>query len=412
MHQELRDPDRRGAPPDPLFAIAAGTGDPDGEPAGGRRDLLVCLSHLRWDFVWQRPQHLMLRAARGRVVVLMEEPIWIECEAPHLHVSERPGGIRILVPCLPHGTGPAEAEAAQRRLLDGFLAGEERGRLLLWYYTPMALGFSGHLEPDLLVYDNMDELSGFRGASPEMMANEADLMARADLVFTGGMSLWEAKRDRHPRVSPHPSSIDREHFAVARDWPEPEPADQAGIPGPRIGFFGVMDERLDTGLLDAVALLRPDWSFVMVGPVVKIDPATLPRHPNVHWLGMKSYAELPAYLAGWDAGLMPFARNESTRFISPTKTPEYLAAGVPLVSTPIADVVRPYGENRLVEIAATARGVVGALDRVLARRPARWLARVDRHLAGTSWDMTWGRMDAAMAEALAERDAAGGRPHV
>src|SRR3954453_13309049 len=176
--------------------------------------------------------------------------------------------------------------------------------------------------------------------------------------------------------------------------PLPEPPDQAAIPHPRIGHYAVLDERLDADLVAAVADARPDWHLVLVGPVVKIDPAALPQRPNIHYLGGKRYEELPAYLAGWDAAFMPFAINESTRFISPTKTPEYLAAGRPVVSTPVRDVVRTYGEGGLVRIAATPAEMVAALEATLAEAGARgaWLARVDRLLEDMSWDRTWAQM--------------------
>ncbi|WP_431266812.1 hypothetical protein [Dankookia sp. P2] len=286
--------------------------------------------------------------------------------------------------------------AAQRSLLDGLLAQEAGRPLIAWFYTPMALEFAAHLRPDLTVYDCMDELSAFRGAPPRMLDLERALLGRADLVFTGGRSLYEAKRSRHPRVHCFPSSIDAAHFAAARAMPA-DPSDQAGLPRPRIGFFGVVDERMDLGLVEALAAARPDWAFAMIGPVVKIDPASLPRLPNIHWLGGKGYAELPRYLGGWDAGFMPFARNESTRFISPTKTPEFLAAGLPVVSTPITDVVRDWGPKEdggpgLVEIAADLMSFATALQLVLDRPRGPWLKQVDRRLAQLSWDRTWTEM--------------------
>jgi glycosyltransferase involved in cell wall biosynthesis len=276
-------------------------------------------------------------------------------------------------------------------MLDGLLAPEAGRRLIAWFYTPMALEFAGHLAPDVTVYDCMDELSAFRGAPPGLLRLEQALLDRADLVFTGGRSLYEAKRDRHPRVFCFPSSIDAAHFGQARAR-RPDPADQAGIPRPRIGFFGVVDERMDLDLVRALAERRPDWRFVMIGPVAKIDPEALPRLPNLHWLGGKSYADLPAYLSGWDAGFMPFALNESTRFISPTKTPEFLAAGLPVVSTPILDVVRDYGEAGLVEIAEGPAAFADALARALSRPRTEWLKAVDRRLAEISWDRTWEEM--------------------
>ena len=371
---------------------------------------LVCLSHLRWDFVYQRPQHLMSRFARHRRVFFFEEPIWDERGdgPPRLDVSERPGGIRVAVPRLPHGLPPEEVEAAQRDLLQGMLADHGVSDYVLWYYTPMALGFSDGLEPTAVVYDCMDELSLFRGAPPALLERERRLLEIADLVFTGGQSLYEAKRERHPSVHAFPSSIDAEHFGRARRAC-PEPADQAAIPRPRLGYFGVIDERIDLDLLAAAAGARPDWQWVMIGPVVKIDPEALPRRSNLHYLGMKAYDELPSYLAGWDVALMPFARNESTRFISPTKTPEYLAGGRPVVSTPIRDVVRPYGELALVEIAEDPEAFVAAAERSMRRlgegAPEReaWLAQVDEFLSRGSWSRTFRHMSDLIDGAVLRR---------
>ncbi|MDQ4061394.1 MAG: glycosyltransferase, partial [Pseudomonadota bacterium] len=310
-----------------------------------KQQLLVCFSHLRWNFVYQRPQHLLTRAARNHHVYFVEEPIFERGGTlPRLDLRPQPSGVMVAVPVLAEGSSEAEIVEAQRQLVDDLLAGRAEEHRTFWYYTPMAMAFTEHLEPDLCIYDCMDELSAFRFAPPALRTLEAKLLARADLVFTGGQSLYEAKRGRHPNIHAFPSSIDTAHFAKARRTGGRGPDDQAALPRPRLGFFGVIDERMDLDLVGRLAELRPDWQLVMVGPVVKIDPATLPRRPNVHWLGGKTYDELPAYLAGWDLGFMPFALNESTRYISPTKTPEFLAAGVPVVSTPITDVVRPYGE--------------------------------------------------------------------
>jgi len=255
----------------------------------------------------------------------------------------------------------------------------------------------------------MDELTAFQGASPLLRGLESELMLRADLVFTGGQSLYEAKRDRHSRVYAFPSSIDASHFRAAREIAE-EPADQTSIPHPRLGFFGVIDERLDIGLLEEVARMRPEWQLVMIGPVVKIDPASLPRRDNIHYLGMKSYEELPAYLSGWDVALLPFARNDSTRFISPTKTPEYLAAGRPVVSTSIRDVVRPYGQEGYVRIADTAEEFVAACEAALAEDATARQERVDPFLAQNSWDITWESMSALIDGAVTARRASKAAP--
>jgi UDP-galactopyranose mutase len=354
---------------------------------------LICFSHLRWHFVYQRPQHLMTRFAREHRVFFVEEPVATDAAEPWLECHAVDGGIQIVVPRIPSSlTGP-EADAAQRALLDRVLAAEGIGRPVLYYFTPLALKFSDHIDASLVVYDCMDELSAFSGAPPETVGIEQALLAHADLVFTGGVSLFEAKRHLHPNVHAFPSSVDVAHFARARAL-RSDPEDQAPIRRPRLGFYGVIDERLDIVLIEAVAIMRPEWQLVMVGPVVKIDPAALPRRSNIHWLGPKLYEELPLYLAGWDVALLPFARNESTRFISPTKTPEYLAAGRPVVSTPIADVVRGYGEAGLARIAETPEEFVVQCEAALreAQQPAGFLSRVDRALGQMSWDSTHARM--------------------
>ena len=362
------------------------------------RPELVCFSHLRWDFVYQRPQHLLSRAARSHRVFFIEEPIFKREGTPHLDISSRPEGVTVIVPVLLEGTDAELAEAQTRNLIGAHLQANLSGSPVLWYYTPMAVAFSRDIKASAVIYDNMDELSGFLGAPPRLLALEEELFARADLVFTGGMSLYEAKKSRHRSVHGFPSSIDFNHFSQARSIRK-DPEDQAQIPHPRLGFFGVVDERMDIELLAQVADLRPDWQFVMIGPVVKIDPATLPRRSNIHWLGGRHYNELPHYLAGWDVGFMNFALNEATKFISPTKTPEFLAAGVPVVSTPITDVVKPYGEKGLVEIAHNAGEVVAKVETILARPEDAWLAKVDRHLAQGSWDKTWGGMHKLMLDA-------------
>jgi glycosyltransferase involved in cell wall biosynthesis len=361
------------------------------------RPTLIALSHLRWDFVFQRPQHLLTRAARTYDVIVVEEPIFNDAAAPGVIVLDRDPGIRVVQPTLPHGTGTAAAVDHQRAVLDDLVA-NVRGSLTLWFYTPMALPFARHLEPDLIVFDKMDELASFANAPPLLKALEAEMLERADVVFTGGAAMFKAAAHRHGNIHCFPSSIDTAHFGAARAGMS-DPADQAHVPHPRIGFFGVVDERMDVALVGEVARARPDWQIVMIGPTAKIDPADLPQAANLHWLGGRSYAELPAYLANWDVGFMPFAINDATKYISPTKTPEFLAAGLPVVSTAITDVVTPYGDLGLVEIATTAAETVAAIDRLLARPRTEWLARVDQQLAQGSWDQVWADMATLMATA-------------
>jgi UDP-galactopyranose mutase len=352
---------------------------------------LVCFSHLRWDFVFQRPQHLLTRFGNKIRVFFVEEPIFDSPE-PRMDVSSRGERLWIAVPHLPGGRAPEEIEAMQQQLVDQLLKDQEIKHYIAWYYTPMALGFSSHLTPAVTVYDCMDELAAFAGAPLQLLDRERDLFSRADLVFTGGHSLYESKRNRHKAVYAFPSSIERAHFAQAKNITS-DPADQSNIPHPRMGFFGVIDERMDIQLVGQVAAMRPEWHIVMLGPVVKIDPASLPQAHNLHYLGMKSYKELPGYISGWDVALLPFAMNESTKYISPTKTPEYLSAGKPVVSTPIKDVVSPYGELALVHIAATAEEFVEAIEKAFVQASdAKWQEDADRFLSQLSWDKTWAHM--------------------
>jgi glycosyltransferase involved in cell wall biosynthesis len=375
---------------------------PDPEPA-----TLLCFSHLRWNFVFQRPQHLMNRFAREMNVIYWEEPVdAAPNETAFLQVREAQDApnVHIVVPHLPQGMPDDAREAALKRLLDAHVA-SIRGTLITWYYTPMMLPFSRHIEPDVTVFDAMDELSKFKFAPVKLLELEQELIDRSDVVFTGGSSLYEAKKHRHHSVHCFPSSVDRAHFCKARARSF-DPADQEDLPRPRLGFYGVIDERFDIELLDKVAAMRPHWSFVMVGPVVKIAPDVLPKRPNIHYLGGKTYAQLPNYLSGWDVALMPFAMNESTQFISPTKTPEYLAGGRPVVTTPIKDVVRHYGHLEGVRVASTPEEFVTACEQALElsrHREDGWLAEADLMLSASSWDTTQARMWGLIADVLGIR---------
>lgn len=363
---------------------------------------LICFSHLRWDFVYQRPQHLMSRFAKVRRVFFVEEPIFSGA-ATYLETSPREDNLFVVIPQISLADARAQnVNAIQQKLIGELFEKERIEHFVEWFYTPMALSFAPQRKALAIVYDCMDELSAFRFAPPELLENEARLLERADLVFTGGQSLFEAKKDKHPRVFAFPSSIDVKHFAQVRSISE-APADVRSIPRPRLGFCGVIDERMDIDLLREMADLRPDWQFVMLGPVVKISDEDLPRRANIHYLGGKNYQDLPAYLAGWDVALMPFAINESTRFISPTKTPEYLAAGKPVVSTPIRDVVTPYGVKDLVKIAETAKDFVAACEDCLNEDNRERQARADEFLSNFSWDKTWRQMADAIDETVAEK---------
>jgi glycosyltransferase involved in cell wall biosynthesis len=357
---------------------------------------IVCFSHLRWGFVLQRPQHVMVRLAARRRVFFVEEPVFGD-GPERLEVNHTADGITLLVPHLGRGDAadPERVARAQRLLLDQAMVRHEITDFVAWYYTPMALAFTDHLRPRVVVHDCMDELANFVGAPADIKEQEARLLARAAVVFAGGQSLYEARRGRHSNLHLFPSSVDAEHFAKAR-VAQPDPADQRIIPRPRLGFAGVVDERMDLDLLGAVAARRPAWQLVLLGPVVKIASTSLPTAANIHYLGLKPYAELPAYMAGWDVGILPFALNDATRFISPTKTPEYLAAGLPVVSTPIRDVVRTYGVRGLARIGDTPGRFVAAVEAVLKGDRRQQQADADAFLARLSWEVTVRRMEELM----------------
>lgn len=353
---------------------------------------IICFSHLRWDFVYQRPQHLMSRFAQERRVFFVEEPLFLGDENSVEIKKVAGSNVTVVIPYLEPGLSNDEMLRRLRVLLNRFVQKLEIKHYMLWYYSPMALAFSDHLSPEITVYDCMDELSAFKYAPPELRARESELFQKADIVFTGGHTLYEAKKEKHSNIFAFPSSIDKAHFLKARTH-ETEPDDQVNIAHPRLGFYGVLDERLDLELIKQLATLRPSWQFIFIGPVVKIDPATLPQMNNLHYLGGKQYNDLPSYLAGWDIAIMPFALNESTRFISPTKTPEYLCGGKAVISTSITDVVNDYGTCGFVFIADSAEDFIRAGEKILGyKRDENWCARLDAVLLNNSWDITWEKM--------------------
>jgi glycosyltransferase involved in cell wall biosynthesis len=355
---------------------------------------LICFSHLRWNFVYQRPQHLMSRISRKMRVFFIEEPYFDDKN--YFDVANPDENLWIVVPHLRKDITPDDAIRLQKEFLSQLIEKMGDSHYVTWYYTPMALKISDHLKPAMVVYDCMDELTAFKFAPQELRDLEKSLMRKADVVFTGGHSLFNAKKHQHQNIYPFPSSIDYDHFSKARKSVE-DPADQVDIAHPRFGFYGVIDERMDLKLLEGIALKKKDWNIILIGPVVKIEESELPRVPNIHYLGMKNYQELPQYLAGWDVAIMPFAINESTKFISPTKTPEFLAGGKPVISTPINDVIKQYCE--VVHFATTIDDFIAVAEKDVTK-DERWLKRVDGMLAENSWDNTWQRMENILIQTL------------
>ena len=348
---------------------------------------LIVFCHLRWDFVFQRPQHLMTRLAEHYQILFVEEPVHHEGQA-FLQKTEVAPNITV---CRPHtpihtwGFHDYQLPTLQTLLADLVPAGE---RPVVWFYTPMALPLLQSFDPALVIYDCMDELAAFKNPPKQLLQRESALLNIADICFTGGPSLYESKRNRHANAYCFSSSVDAKHFRQALVKSNSHP-DQAHVAHPRLGFYGVIDERFDTDMIKEIAAARPDWQIVLVGPVVKIDPANLPQAANIHYMGQRTYDELPKFLAGWDVCLLPFALNESTKFISPTKVLEYMAAELPSVSTPITDVKVPY--SHVVEIADNAQEFIAACDRMLALSDAQKVdlaERMRKVVANTSWDKT------------------------
>lgn len=352
---------------------------------------LVCFSHLRWNFVYQRPQHLLSRFAKNYTVYYVEEAEFsAEADGYSAHLNN--DNVTVIVPHINHDGSRDDVNLRLIQIINLFFAEKQIQEFMAWYYTPMALNFTAHLKPQYVVFDCMDELSAFKFAPQELKDLEAALINKADIIFTGGNALYEAKKNLHHNIFSFPSSIDKNHFGSARSF-ENDADDQRYIPHPRLGFYGVIDERFDIDLIEKAATAQPDWQFILIGPIVKIDEATLPRNSNIHYLGSKSYNDLPLYLGMWDIALIPFAINESTKFISPTKTPEYLAAGKPVISSAITDVIHPYAIENLVHIYTNAEEFIALAAAELANKnKTQWLAKVDAFLANISWDDTCNEM--------------------
>lgn len=349
---------------------------------------IICFSHLHWDFVYQRPQHLLTRFAKKNRVFYFEEPRKANSDFYEIDLQDGVSIIKIFL-----SEEGDNINLRLEKLVSQVLTDHNIKTYLCWYYTPMALEYTSHLNPQVTIYDSMDELSAFRFAPPQLLDMEEKLFKKADVVFTGGHTLYQAKKNRHHNIHPFPSSIDKQHFKAARYYTE-DPDDQKHIANPRFGFFGVIDERFDIELLREISTKKPDWQFVIIGPVVKIDANDLPRAENIHYLGSKKYGQLPDYISQWDIAMIMFAINESTEFISPTKTPEYLAAGLPVISTPIKDVIKPYGEENLVYIAKDAETFINYGEEELAKTSRKdWIKKVDLFLANESWDSTFEKMN-------------------
>jgi glycosyltransferase involved in cell wall biosynthesis len=377
-----------------------------GAVTDGREDFpIIVHCHLRWDFVWQRPQQIFSRLAMKHRVLFIEDPVIAEGE-PHLAIDEPYPNLVRIVPQIPqHLAIDADHDAEIflpqiRRALrtHPLLAGRFDGAVQ-WFYSPMpAPGYLGKLDAVGIVYDCMDELANFRFAPPDIADRERFVMSNAGVVFTGGYQLFESKSKHHDNVNFYGCGVDVDHYGKARSDATEVPAAVAATPGPRFGYFGVIDERLDYALISALADRFPEASIIMAGPLAKVDPAELPKQPNIHWLGQQRYEDLPAIVKGFDVCLMPFALNEATQYINPTKTLEYMAAGKPVVSTAVADVVRNF--TPIVDVAYSRDGFLDAVERAWRQPDATLIAQGIERAAGASWDATVGSMRNDVQQAL------------
>jgi glycosyltransferase involved in cell wall biosynthesis len=377
----------------------------DGVKSNGVTDNdLICISHLRWEPVYQRPQHLMSRAAKTRRVFFVEEPQFENKETVRLEIRRDDSGVLVVTPFLPTDLLEVDMHEHFSQLLEQLITYHAVKEYTLWLYTPMLLPalltLSERLhKPRAVVYDCIDEFAQDCFASSELRERETHLFAWADVVFVGGHSLYEAKCKQHANVHLFSSSVDVDHFAKATLHPS-EPADMQAIPHPRIGFVGIIDEQVDRLLLSEVAKACPDLHFIMIGPVVNSSKEVLPKGDNIHYLGQKAYLDLPNYLAHIDVAMMPFVVNDLARFISPTKTPEYLAAGKPVISTPVQDVVWPYGEKDLVFIAKNSSEFIVGLEQLLAQDQTQRRSRADVFVNRLSWNQTWLEMNRCIVKAV------------
>lgn len=364
---------------------------------------IVAFSHLRWDYVYQRPQQILERFGKKHKVLFIEEQI------PHVSLHGIPNIVEVsknitaLQPRIHHENFLKEYE----ELLDKYLPRFGIKDPVLWFYGPGFEKLAEKVEHTAIVYDCMDEHSAFKNAYSEgLIKNERNLLAKADIVFTGGKSLFEAKKEFVKNIHCFPSSVDIAHFQKALEKDTKVPKDLLSIKKPVVAYYAVIDERADLELIAEIADLMPKYSFVMIGPVAegKVNINDLPKRENIYWMGGKPYDQLPNYLKGFDICMMPFALNQATKFISPTKTLEYMAALKPIISTPVYDVARDYSE--MVSIVTNAKEFKEAVEYYLNEPKDKKDKRVELQkevLKKTSWDQTANQMEDLILEAISKK---------
>ncbi len=373
---------------------------------------IVVHSHLGWDWVWQRPQQFHSRLSQRHRVLFVEGPVprpgLAAARSSIREVADYPNLLVVQMEM------PAErwsdgdwVDKERRRLLQSILSGplgSDFANPVQWFYDPMAVtAFAGHLNESAIVYDCMDQLSQFRDAPAELVRRERELLALADVVFAGGPKIWKEKRQQNANCYSFGCGVDAAHFGKAAAAATIVPADIAALPGPVYGYIGVVDERIDYELVAALADDNAAGSVVMIGPSIKVDPASFPQRPNLHWLGGRDYGQLPAYAKGFDVCLMPFALNEATEFINPTKALEYMATGRPIVSTAIEDVVLQFED--VVKIARSREEFLARCRRAAAS-PNPLAVRRGLHLAGrNSWESIVAQLEAHVLDTIGVQEA-------
>lgn len=368
---------------------------------------IIAFSHLRWDSVYQRPRHLLTRLAENYRIVFIEEPVFHDDDS-FFEISTPGKNVTVLKPHTPVAAAGFHDEQLPHliKLMRQLSVLEEEH--IAWFYTPMALPLLQELQPAAVIYDCIDELSACKDSPRQMLQRENALLKVADLVFSASPSLYRMKRERHPNVHCFPGSAETAHFEQALDRSHTHPALEE-IPGPRLGFYGVIDERIDMRLIEALAEAHPLWQIVMVGPATRIDPAMQQKRHNIHYLGHQPYEALPRLLAGWNACLLPFALNESTiHSASLDRTLEYMTAGLPVISTAIADVIELYGD--VVAVAETPKEFIRACEQALLTTPEEnreWIARTSELLSATSWDKTAEKMHELVQWTVMQKDERG-----
>jgi beta-glucosidase/6-phospho-beta-glucosidase/beta-galactosidase len=373
---------------------------------------IVVFSHLRWGFVWQRPQQFLSRFARKHPILFIEEPFFDRKQGAEPDLQFHRVMPNVTVMCAHVGPewnrNPKLPAKLREWARDGINRINESTdgafeKPLLWYYSPMDSAWSlGHFETRGVVYDCMDELSQFTGAPRQLVSNEARLMEHADIVFTGGFELGEKKRKQHDNVHVFGCGVEFDHFNAAASTTTIIPPDIDFMTRPILGWFGVVDERVDYAMVGEMARMRPEWSFAMVGPVVKVDPNLLPHSPNLFWMGARDYQQLPNYVAAFDVCMMCFAMNASTQFINPTKGLEYMATGKPVIGTPVRDVVRQWSD--IVHIARTAEEFVAIAEKALNEPDNDRINRGLELAKKSSWENTVDVMQQLIKEAIGKHE--------